>query len=242
MMTVTWLTVPSWNVRWTAGMNLWSVFPRVLVEHAVFVAHVQLVVQEGDHERVLHAVALRVRGRRGVLHPWHERIPQERPGAGAVHEGVVGSQHRQCLVRGELPVDPGHRAGVAGLDELAQRPLDDVERHEPLRPHPQQLPQVTRHGASIGQAGLKLGVIEDGLDILAVDYIRPIALDRVRDEVRREGDHSRTGVRGATLVDPHRRPIDGLEEGREEQADGAGSHDVDDTSGANGLKVSGHVR
>ena len=72
------------------------------------------------------------------------------------------------------------------VDQLAEAPLDAVERGEPFRPSTQQRHQVRRDGVSHREALLELRAIEDRLDRPIVDVIGAVALDRVRHEVVRE--------------------------------------------------------
>ena len=69
------------------------------------------------------------------------------------------------------------------------------------------------------QALVELRWIEDRLDVLRVDVVGPIALERVRDEVRRELDHPRARVLVSLLVERDGEPLDRLEQRREEEAD-----------------------
>ena len=80
--------------------------------------------------------------------------------------------------------------------------------------------------AAVGQPGLELLRVEDGLDVLRVERVGLVALERVGDEVVRERHHPRPRVAVPLLVQLHPLPVDRLQEGREEQADRAGADHV----------------
>ena len=125
-------------------------------------------------------------------------------------------------------------AGVTRVDQLAERALDRLQRDEPARPFVEQAAQVRGDGTAVGQPRLELGRFEDGLDVLPVDHVRLVALDRVGDEVRGERHHPGPRVLGSALVEADRVAVDRLEERRQEQADRPGADDVDATFGTRG--------
>ena len=82
---------------------------------------------------------------------------------------------------------------------------------------------------------LELRRIEDGLDAVSVDVIGAVALDRVRDEVRRELDHPGARVLVALLVEAHRELVHRLEQRRQQETHGARADDVHPSAGGHGL-------
>ena len=68
---------------------------------------------------------------------------------------VARLQHLQRLVAVDGAGDPLDRPGGAGLDQLAQPVLDDVELDEPARPLLQERPQVGRDRTPVGEPGLR---------------------------------------------------------------------------------------
>ena len=77
-------------------------------------------------------------------------------------------------------------ASMRSLSDL----LDRVERDEAARPLLEQRAQVRRRPSGGRPAASRARSVEDRLDVLAVDRVRPVALDRVGDEVRRRATPS----------------------------------------------------
>ena len=69
-----------------------------------------------------------------------------------------------------------HPIQLARIDEIADGPLDGVERAEPERPVLQECRQVRGNGLSERQALFELRWIEDRLDAIFVDQIGAVAL------------------------------------------------------------------
>ena len=193
-----------------------------------------LVVQEGDHQRVLEPDARRVPAACVEVIARHQEIAQDRPGAGAVDEDVSRLHHREGLLGGYLAGDALHGAGVARVDQIAERALDRLQWDEPARPVLEQAPQVRVDGTAVGHPRLELGRLEDGLDVLPIDHVGLVALERVGHEVRGERHHPGARVLGSAFVEADGVAIDRLEERRQKQADRSGTDDVDATFGTRG--------
>ena len=166
------------------------------------------------------------------VRPGEQQVAHQGPGARAVDEDVARLHQLQRLVAGERGGHALDGPGVAGLDQLGQPVLDDVELDEPTRPLLQERPQVGRDRAPVGQPGLELDRVVEGLDVLPVDRVLLVALDRVGDEVLGEGDHPGPGVLGAALVEADLLPLDLLQECGQQQPDRARADDVDPPFGA----------
>ena len=138
------------------------------------------------------------------------------------------------MLGGHLAGDALHRAGIARVDELAERLLDRLQRDEPARPLEEQGPQVRGDRTAVRHPRLELGRLEDGLDVLPVDHVRLVALERVGHEVRGERHHPGARVLGSALVEADRAAIDRLEQRGQEQANRSGTDDVDSTFGTRG--------
>ena len=69
--------------------------------------------------------------------------------------------------------------------------------------------------------------VEQGSDAVSVDGVRAICLDRVRQQIRSELDHSGPRVLAPLLVQGHRQAVDLLEQGGEQEADGPCADHVD---------------
>ena len=130
-------------------------------------------------------------------------------------------------MRSTVPVS---RASISSLSEL----LDRLQRDEPARPLEEQGPQVRGDGTAVRHPRLELGRLEDGLDVLPVDHVRLVALERVGHEVRGERHHAGARVLGSALVEADRAAIDRLEQRGQEQANRSGTDDVDSTLGTRG--------
>ena len=156
----------------------------------------------------------------------HEVVSEQRLAAGAVDQDVLGFQQPDRLLRRDDPRPSLDRVRVAVVDQIADRALDGVERAEPLRPFTQEVHQIGRDRLPERQSVLELARIEDGLDVVAVDAIGPIALDGVRDEVGRQLDHPGPRVLVPLLVEAHGEPLHRLEQRRQHEPDRPRSDDV----------------
>ena len=105
---------------------------------------------------------------------------------------------------------------------------------EPACPLDEQGAQVRGDGTAVRHPRLELGRLEDGLDVLPVDHVRLVALERVGHEVRGERNHAGPRVLGSALVEADDLAINRLEQRRQEQADRPCADDVDATSGTRG--------
>ena len=166
-------------------------------------------------------------------------ISKQRPAPGAVDQNVSGFEHRHRVLRRHDGGGALHRIRAARIDQIADRALDGVERAEPQRPVLQKLHQVRRNGLSERKALVELGRIEDGPDAVAVDGVGSVALDGIRDEVRRELDHPRARVLVPLLVEPNREPLHRLEQRREQEPHGSCADDVHSSAGRQGLQSCG---
>ena len=193
------------------------------------------VVQEGDDQRVLEPDARRVPSVPVQVIARQEEIAQDRPGSGAVDEDVSRFHHREGLLRRYLSGDALNGARVTRVDQFAERMLDCLQRHEPARPFLEQASQVRSDRSAVRHPCLELGRLEDGLDVLPVDHVRLVALERIGNEVRGERHHPGTRVLGSAFVEADRVAVDRLEKRRQEQADRSGTDDVDSTLGTRGL-------
>ena len=103
------------------------------------------------------------------------------------------------------------------IDQIADGALDRVKGAEPQRPVPKKRCQVRRNRLPERETIVELGRIEDGVDVVSVDVIGAVAVDRVRDEVRRELNHPRARVLVPLLVKPHGEPLQRLEQRGEQK-------------------------
>ena len=142
-----------------------------------------------------------------------------------------GSSHAIASSAVTSPRTRSTESAAAAVDQRAERFLHGVERHEPARPLGQQGLQVRGDGTAVDETRLEVGRLEDRLDVLPVDEVGLVALDRVGNEVLSERDHPRPRVLAPPLVEPDRLPVDRLEQGGEEQADRPGTHDMDAAGG-----------
>ena len=150
--------------------------------------------------------------------PGHQVISEQRLAAGAVDQDVSRLEHRHRVLRRHdrsRALAPSFDA--ARVDQIADAALDGVERAEPQRPVAEKRHQVRRNRLPEREALVELGRIEDGLDVVSVDVIGAVALDRVRDEVRRELDHPRARVLVPLLVEAHGEPLHRLEQRGEQE-------------------------
>ena len=199
----------------------------VLVVLAVLVAGVVPVVQERDHQRVLEPDELGVRaappgrlqgrahrGRRSECR-WRRRRCRPAPRARARRRIVTSPATRSTV--------PVARASISSMSDrsivlIGTNPSVHASRSAR---------RSGRHGPPIGHPVLELDRVEDRRDVLPVELVGEIALDRLGHEIRRELDHPRPRVLGTLLVHAHPLAIDRLEEGREERADRSRTDDVD---------------
>ncbi len=70
------------------------------------------------------------------------------------------------------------------------------------------------------------GRIEDGLDVVSVDVIGAVALDRIRHEVRGELDHPGTRVLVSLLIETDGEALHRLEQCRQQETHGSCADDV----------------
>ena len=62
---------------------------------------------------------------------------------------------------------------------------------------------------------VELRWLEDGLDILSIDVVGTVTLDRIRHEVRGELNHPGTRILASLLVEAHGEPLQRLEQCRQ---------------------------
>ena len=158
-------------------------------------------------------------------------ISKQRPAARAVDQDVSRLEHRRSRPPRQGGRGPLHRSRVARIDQIAEGAFDLVERAEPLCPSTQQRHQVGRDGLPEREALRQLPWIEDGLDVVAIEVVGPVGLDRVRDQVRGEPDHPRTRVLATLLVEAHGETTQRLEQRRQQQTDGSCAEDVHSAPG-----------
>ena len=209
------------------GDELVLAVPDVLVVLAVLVARVGPVVQERHHQGVFQPEPQRVPTAPLRFQARDEVVAQQGPGARAIDKDVARLRHRERLVARHVTVDALDRTAGAGVDEVAERSLDRVERDEATRPFAQQAAEIGVDGAPEGQSCLELGGLEDGLDAVAVDGVGPVALDRVGDQIRGERHHARPGVPVSPVVEADRRTVHRLEECRQQQPDRSAADHAD---------------
>ena len=126
---------------------------------------------------------------------------------------------------------PVSRASISSVSRFSI----DVELDEPTRPLLEERPQVRRDPAPVGEPGLELDRVVEGLDVLPVDRVLLVALDRVGDEVLGEGDHPGPGVVGPPFVEADLLSLDLLQERGQQQPDRSRADDVDPPTGRCGL-------
>ena len=85
------------------------------------------------------------------------------------------------------------------------------------------------------EALVELRWIEDGLDVLSIDVVGAVALDRIRHEVRCELHHPGTRVLASLLVEAHGEPLQRLEQCRQQETHGSCADDVHSATGWQGL-------
>ena len=198
----------------------------VLVVLAELVAGVAAAVEEGDDDGVLELEADRVGAFDARARLRVEVIAQQRLATGAVDEDVSRLEHLHGVLRRERRRNALHPVRSARVDEIAERLLDGVERAEAERPFPQQRHQVGGDRLPEGEALLELLRIEERCDVVAVDGVGLVALERVRREVGREPDHARPGVFGPLLVEPDGEALQRLKQGGEKETNRPGADDV----------------
>ena len=169
------------------GDELVVVVLGVLVVLAVLVADVCLAVQERDHQRVLetHLEEIGL----GAAEGGGDVVAQKGATARAIDHDVVRSDHRQSVLGGQFAHDALDGAGAACVDQVAERLLDGVERTEAQRPIQQECPQVGRNRLPRRDAFVQVGAVEHRFDVLAVDVVDAVVLDRIGDQVRVELHH-----------------------------------------------------
>ena len=130
-----------------------------------------------------------------------QMIPEQRLAARAVDRMSPGSSIAIASSAVSGGGGPLHRMRVARVDQIAERALD--RRSAGRSPWVQPRSSVIRSdGMERWNARLRqLSRIEDGLDVVAVEVVGAVVLDRVRGEVRREADHPGARVLVALLVE-----------------------------------------
>ena len=131
-------------------------------------------------------------------------ISKQRPAARAIDQDVARLEHRDRVLRRQRP--PWSRCtgfeSRASIRSLTERSIS-LSWTEPARPSAQQLHQVGGDRLPEREALRELRWVEDGLDVVPIEVVGTVALDRIGDEVRGEPDHAGARVLATLLVETH---------------------------------------
>ena len=192
----------------------------VLVVLAELVADVGAAEQEGGDDGVLELESTRCSP---------PRPPRRRAAPGGREAATCSRCSRRRCRRGRAsPRRPG-RSGRGSIRSTGSEPraaMRSLSARSMVLSG--QNPSVQSRSSAIRSGGiarrnaspvLELLRVEQRLDVLAVDPVRPVAFQRVRHQVRGELDHPRAGVVRPLFVEADAEPVHRLEHCGQEQTD-----------------------